>query len=139
MHYGKNWEAIDVSRGGRSVSLLDLFSEEILSDALRAHPIIKEAQTDPTPLPLLEFLLSLDGGCNVYFSPDMLRAWVFQGVSEKSVSIKIGLPHADNVCRGNFTELLLELPLPPYLEGPLAEAAARGTLYGQLSQPPKEP
>jgi hypothetical protein len=137
--YGTQWRAMDVTRGGRTVSLRDLFTDKILLEALLKNPVLIGAQIEPVTGPLMDFLGSMDGDCGMTLNSTLLNTWAFYELKESTVVVQIGIRYGYEVCRGAFTKINVELPIPPHLAGPLKEADARKTLLIHFQPTPESP
>lgn len=124
-------------------SLLDYFSAETLYSALIKDPVVKKILANKKPISLSELRQDLpfenytNGNCDYEFGPDFLNHFAFYDHRPGFVSIRISLSHAVETCRGQFTQVGLELPVAdPILEEALtrAKAGQSGILMKALRQ-----
>lgn len=143
----KQFHAIDLENtradSPAPVALTDLFTDRDVFTALVSDPLVQSvlrgAETPPTALAdLLEALEDravLVGDCEYLFSRDLLRNFAFYDLRAGQVAIRISLPHATEVCRGQMAQLGLLLPIPGPLKGALEAARRRtdGVLMGDTA------
>ncbi|MDE0881858.1 MAG: hypothetical protein OSB21_04640, partial [Myxococcota bacterium] len=72
-------------------------------------------------------------------NPSLLNRWAFYQRKASSVVIQIGITYGHEVCRGQLTKILIELPIPPALTAHLEAADQRKTLRQHLEYKPKPP
>ncbi len=122
----------DVSK--KRVKLTDYFPEQAIYQALLADPRVRQALAGrepplpPSPQSLAELYASLkdapleDGECNYGLPKDFLTRFAFHHLAGDKVAVRLALPYWGEVCRGQYLELELLLPVPEILRESLALA-----------------
>ncbi len=134
-------EVTDVSRPDAKPSLLDYYEERTLVEALVADPWIRRvgaAAEAPLPRTSLSALAAVlndaspgaeegEVGCSLdaFFSVRLVHSFAFHHRVGDKVAVRIGIPYAHEVCRGEMHEVGLLLPIPAVLRGELARAEKR--------------
>ena len=134
-------EVIDVTRPDAKPSLLDYYEERALVEALAADPWIRRvgaAAEAPLPRTSLSALAAAlndaspgaeegDVGCSLdaFFSVRLVHSFAFHHRAGDKVAVRIGIPYAHEVCRGEMHEVGLLLPIPAALRAELARADKR--------------
>ena len=133
--YGTSWGTIDLETG-ESGNLAAIFPEDEILAALRADLVVREAyRGGQESRSLLELIDNLDGGCEMWFSREMLAGFAFHHVRDNRVAVRIGLTHGCELMRGNFTQLGVYLDIPPALTEALDRAGADGWLMESRGNP----
>lgn len=130
-------QARDVSRDGTAISLMDLYSDRQILDALKADPWIRKF-TSPkgtvasaaTLAELVAFLneardTSADpDSCamDASFGTDLVQHFAFHHLEGGRVAVRIAIPYSAEVCRGTLHQVGLLLPIPEGLRGDLQKA-----------------
>ena len=134
--------ARDAARGGEPASLLDLYSERQIVEALAADPWILGFEpapaAGPRPASLQQLVDVLNAAAwdaaraaescdrDAHFGVELVHGFAFHHLDGDRVAIRIGIPHASEVCRGTLHQVGLLLPVPEGLREEL-EAARRST------------
>jgi hypothetical protein len=130
---------IDLKKTGdfsrRRVKLTDYFSESAVYQAFLADRRVqevlarREAPLLPSPRNLSELYASLkdvllnDGECSYRIPEDFLTRFAFHHLEGDKVAVRLALPYFGEVCRGQYLEMDLLLPMPAGLKEPLGLAA----------------
>jgi hypothetical protein len=120
----------------KQVKLTDYFPEKAIYQALLADLRVQKAlaRREP-PLPqsprnLAELYTGLkdalfdDGFCSYMLPEDFLTRFAFHHLEGDKVSVRLALPYFGEVCRGQYLELELLLPVPESLKESLALAVS---------------
>jgi hypothetical protein len=126
----KRFRAIDLGHAAHSspASLPAIFSERTVFTALLADPAVAKALPPPKPESLKQLLATLRDltlkvkDCEYGFNDDLLSSFAFYDASDGHVSVRLGLPSAEEVCRGQMTQLGLSLSVPEALGAAILEA-----------------
>jgi hypothetical protein len=129
----KRFLAIDLSRTAANrpapASLTSLFPESAIFKALMADSIVSKALgAAAQPKSLAELLKALKDDtaevkdCAYEFSSDPISSFAIYDSKGASALVRIGLPSAAQVCRGQMIQLGLELPAPVTLRPSLLKA-----------------
>lgn len=114
--------AIDLDRSSPTkwapISLEQIFGANAVLEALSKDSAVRRILGSANPESLNALLSRLEDerlsvhDCEFEFPPELLSGFVFYEVRQGKVGVRIGLPHAVETCRGQMTQLGLELPVP---------------------------
>jgi hypothetical protein len=132
----KRFRAIDLERSSPGspspASLTSIFPEPNVFAALVGEPTVAGALgADPKPKSLAGLLGTLQDktikvkDCEYEFPDDLLSSFAFSDVQDGTVSVRLGLPSAAEVCRGETIQLGLTMPTPQALRAWLLDAKER--------------
>lgn len=132
----KRIRAIELDRSSLGppspASLTSIFPERAVFAALMADPAVAKAlRDDPKPESLAGLLQTLQDetvkvkDCEYEFPGDLLSSFAFHDSQDGSVSVRLGLPSAVEVCRGEMIQLGLTLPTPQARRAWFLEAKER--------------
>src|SRR5262249_49952437 len=117
-----------------TLSLTDIFPEPQVFTALKADGLVRTALAAkgvPVPSSLPDLLKALEfeavqvGECSYTFGDDLLGSFAFYSVKDHNVAVRISLSHSAEVCRGQITQIGLQLPVPESLKIQLNQARQR--------------
>jgi hypothetical protein len=134
----RQFQAIDL-RGTRPeavkpLGLTELFPEGAILSALKADKVVaaalKEADAPPPQslsvmVDALKYQTVQVGDCGYSFSETFLNEFALYDVRADKVTVRISLSHASEVCRGQMTQVGIELPTPEALKPLLLQAKAK--------------
>jgi hypothetical protein len=134
----RQFQAIDL-RGTRSeaakpLALTELFPEAAILSALKADKVVaaalKEADVPPPQslsamVDAVKFQTVQVGDCGYSFSGTFLTEFALYDVQADKVTVRISLSHASEICRGQMTQVGIELPTPEVLKPLLLQAEAK--------------
>lgn len=115
------------------ISLIDLFSEGDLFDALYKNDFVKKYLIDSNVRELKELWQNLDGGCDFYFG-GILENFAFHHLEQDQVALRIGVSYGCEIMRGNFKQISILLPIPASLEQWLFKADQKKLLMCYLEK-----
>ena len=125
---GKQFRTIDLN-SGRPALITSMFQLESVFQALRADAVVKKAlAAGPKPATLEALVKSLAmktvtvGECDYYFPEELLSRFAFYDVKGDRVAVRFSLSHASEICRGQMTQIGVELPIPARLDRGLVMA-----------------
>ncbi len=131
--------AFDLSRSttnaGEPARLNQIFPDKYIMTTMLKNPLVRSAleEAGTSPPDTLQALLDIlnmrtvdVGECSFQFRRSLLSSFAFERLDGNSVTIKLALPAASEVCRGQTTDIELLLPLQDTLFDPKA-------LYNLLS------
>jgi hypothetical protein len=132
---GKMFRAIDLpgSQAAKAApeEITSLFPAETVYQALRADSAVKKAlppAAKPESLDALVGALAFQnvdvGECSYYFPKELLSRFAFFDLQGDRVSVRFSLSHASEICRGQMTQIGIELPVPEGLQASFAAAKA---------------
>jgi hypothetical protein len=144
----RQFQAIDL-RGTRPEAakllvLTELFPEGAILAALKADKVVaaalKEADAPPPQnlsamVDALKYQLVQVGDCGYSFSENLLSEFALYDVRADKVAVRISLSHAGEVCRGQMTQVGIELPTPEALKPLLLEAKAKSSGFLMIDLP----
>ncbi len=118
---------------GAPLSLLDLFLERDVLNALLADPQVRRAVADaPRPASVRALGQAYGSfGCTV-LDEGALQNFAFYDLQGARVAVRLSLPEAAYSCRPGFTQLALSLPVPAALRADLSAAKRAGALMVNL-------
>jgi hypothetical protein len=136
----RQFQAIDLRGTGperpKPLMLTELFPEKAILAALKADKVIaaalKEAQAPP-PQSLAALVNAVKyqpvhiGDCAYSLSEYFLSEFSLYDVKANKVAVRISVSHAAEVCRGQMTQIGIELQAPDGLTRALQEAKARSS------------
>lgn len=138
----KRFRAIDLSHGKQAPAVLTaIFPESAVYKALAADPTVTKAlgaeakpKTWADLIDMLQDTTAKVKDCEYAFPEDLATRFAFYNYEGGNASVRIGLPNAAEVCRGQSIQLGLLLAAPPALRGGLAGAKdkANGALTVDL-------
>jgi hypothetical protein len=132
----KRFRAIQLDSGAHGLpspaSLTSIFPQRAVFTALMADSIVTKALgADTKPESLAGLLQTLQDetakvkDCEYEFPSDLLSSFAVYDSRDGSVSVRLGLPSAVQVCRGEMIQLGLALPAPEALRASFVEAKER--------------
>jgi hypothetical protein len=130
------FRAIDLERSSPGspspASLTSIFPESSVLAALVGEPTVARVLgADPKPKSLAGLLGTLQDktvrvkDCEYEFPDDLLSSFAVNDAKDGNVSVRLGLPSAAEVCRGETIQLGLTLPTPQALRAWLLDAKER--------------
>jgi len=127
----KRFRAVDLERGSQA-TLTALFPEHAVFGAFLADPIVaKTLAGGAKPESMTALLGTLQDetakvkDCEYGFSEDLLSSFAFYDTRDGNVSVRVSLPSAEEVCRGEMIQLGLTLPVPEALRAWFSQAKAQ--------------
>jgi hypothetical protein len=125
----KRFRSIDLSRPTPApADLTAIYPVPVILAALRDDPAVSKILPPSKPESLPRLLSTLQDltvkvkDCEYGFNEDLLRSFAFYDLKETSVSVRLSLPAAEEVCRGEMTQLGLPMPIPESLRTQLLDA-----------------
>lgn len=125
--------AVDI-RDGKKISLITLFSEEILFRALMQDSYIRKALKGAKPTSLKALWKMVDGGCRASIDDSALTSFAFHHIKGDQIAIRIGFSHGCEAARGAHTQIAFYLPIPEKLAGALKTANKNKLLMKDLAK-----
>lgn len=131
------FSTLDLDQRGKPVSLLDLFTEKQVYQALMNDKFVAKViagQTRPTTLDGLFALYNRGkSGCTT-LERETLTNFALYALQGNQVAVRLGLPYLPSIdnCTWGLDQLGLLLPVPERLRAPLQEAQQNGTLMVKL-------
>ncbi len=122
---------------GRPVSLLDLFKEQDVFQALKMDPYVKKVLVGQHPTSLDELLDDYGQGKPGCTNLDRegLTNFALYAVQGDKVAVRLGLPYSPSqTCNFGFDQLGLLLPAPPALLSTLKAGQNKGLLMQTLKR-----
>jgi hypothetical protein len=130
----------------QAASLRDLFPPEEILKSLASDAVVRKILgSGPAPTSLDDLVENLTDqtvkvkDCDYRFPPDLLSDFAVYDVKEGAVLVRLGLPAAAEVCRGQLTQLGLSLA-PPGTSHTLLLAATKpgqGLLMAETQELPQ--
>jgi hypothetical protein len=145
----RQFQAIDLRGTGperaKPLMLTELFSEKAILAALNADRVIsavlKKAQaSSPQSLSAMANAVQYKsieiGECDYSLSADFLNQFALYDLTADKVAVRISVSHAVEVCRGQMTQIGIELPVAHGFWQALREAKAKSSGF-LMSDAPK--
>lgn len=115
----KRFKTLDLENENAAVRLSDIFPDHAIVVALEADPAVARSLGDaPKPNSLeqlskkLEDLTVKEKDCEFAFPRDLLSSFALYDVDGGNALVRLGLPAAAQVCRGEMIQLGLSLSIP---------------------------
>ncbi len=124
---GKLFRAIDLKQSHASeavpAQITSLFPAESVLKALLADSVVKKvlpAGKKPELLDALVKALAMKtvqvGECDYYFPEELLSRFAVFDVKGTQAAVRFSLSHESEICRGQMTQIGVELPIPAALQ-----------------------
>jgi hypothetical protein len=125
---GKQFRAIDLN-SGKPALITSTFPAETVFQALGSDAVVNKALpagAKPATLDALVKSLTMRtvtvGECDYYFPEELLSRFAFYDVKGDRVAVRFSLSHASEICRGQMTQIGVELAVPSGLDRGLVMA-----------------